>query len=55
VSRIFEGDASNGGFHFNLKAANHQIIGSSQEYTRAQLRDNGIESVKTNGVSVTAI
>jgi len=55
ASRIFKGDASNGGFHFNLKAANHQIIGSSQEYTRAQLRDNGIESVKMNGVSVTAI
>jgi uncharacterized protein len=42
-------DASDGRFYFNLKAANHQIIGTSQMYTSASGRDNGIASVKTNG------
>jgi len=46
-------EASNGKFHFNLKAANHQIIGSSQMYATAQSRDAGIASVKTNGGSKT--
>lgn len=35
-----------GGFYFNLKAANGQIIGTSQQYTSASSRDGGIESVK---------
>lgn len=46
-------EASNGKFHFNLKAANHQVIGSSQMYATAQSRDAGIASVKTNGSSKT--
>ena len=37
-------------FYFNLKAPNHQIIGTSQMYATAQSRDKGIDSVKTNGV-----
>ncbi|MDY0418906.1 YegP family protein [Enterobacter sp. 170198] len=41
--------ASNGKFHFNLKAGNHQVIGSSQLYATEQSRDKGIASVKTNG------
>lgn len=41
--------ASNGKFHFNLKAANHQIIGSSQLYESERSRDAGVESVKKNG------
>lgn len=45
--------AANGKLHFNLKAANHQIIGSSQMYATAASRDKGIESVKTNGVTQT--
>ena len=45
--------ASNGKFHFNLKAANHQVIGSSQLYASEASRDNGIASVQTNGVSTT--
>ena len=45
--------ASNGKEHFNLKAANHQVIGSSQLYASAASRDAGIASVKTNGVSTT--
>ena len=33
---------------FNLKAANHEIIGASQGYSSTQARDNGIESVKSH-------
>lgn len=45
--------ASNGKFHFNLKAGNHQVIGSSQLYATEQSRDKGIASVKTNGSAQT--
>ncbi len=40
--------AANGKFHFNLKAGNGQIIGSSQMYASEAGMENGIESVKTN-------
>ena len=43
--------ASNGKEHFNLKAGNHQVIGTSQLYASAASRDAGIESVKKNGPS----
>jgi hypothetical protein len=43
-------DSKNDKFYFNLKAPNHQIIGTSQMYTTAQSRDKGIASVKTNGI-----
>lgn len=46
-------EAKNGKLYFNLKAANHQIIGTSQMYASAQSRDAGIESVKANGTSTT--
>lgn len=46
-------EAANGKFFFNLKAANHQVIGTSQMYASAQTRDTGIESVKANGTSTT--
>ena len=45
--------ASNGKHYFNLKAANHQIIGTSQMYASEQSRDAGIASVKVNGVTTT--
>jgi uncharacterized protein YegP (UPF0339 family) len=45
--------SSNGKEYFNLKAANHQVIGTSQMYASAQTRDAGIASVKTNGTSKT--
>ncbi len=45
--------ATNGKFYFNLKAANSQVIGTSQMYTSESGRDNGIASVKSNGVSTT--
>ena len=41
-------EASNGKHHFNLKAANHQVIGSSQMYESSASMENGIESVKSN-------
>lgn len=45
--------ASNGKPYFNLKAANSQVIGTSQMYASESARDNGIASVKSNGVSET--
>ncbi len=46
-------DAADGRSYFNLKAGNHQIIGTSQMYATHDARENGIASVKTNGVSTT--
>ncbi|MDJ0592918.1 MAG: YegP family protein [Pleurocapsa sp. MO_226.B13] len=40
--------ATNGQFYFNLKAANGEVIGTSEMYTTSSARDNGIESVKNN-------
>ena len=37
-----------GKFRFNLKAANHQVIGTSQNYDSESGRDNGIASVAKN-------
>ncbi len=45
--------ASDGRFHFNLKAGNHQVIGSSQMYASAANRDAGIASVQANGATTT--
>jgi uncharacterized protein YegP (UPF0339 family) len=44
-------DTKNGHFMFNLKAANHQVIGTSQTYKTAETRDEGIASVKANAPS----
>ncbi|MDR1528885.1 MAG: YegP family protein [Burkholderiales bacterium] len=44
---------SDGKYFFNLKAANHQVIGSGQRYATEQSRDKGIVSVKTNGPTTT--
>lgn len=41
--------AVDGRFYFNLKAANNQVIGTSQMYASEGARTSGIESVKTNG------
>ena len=40
--------AKDGSHYFNLTAANTQVIGTSQMYTSAQGRDNGIVSVGKN-------
>jgi len=45
--------SANGKPFFNLKAANHQVIGTSQMYSNEGSRDAGIDSVKTNGSSKT--
>jgi hypothetical protein len=45
----FEKKASAGGKHyFVLKAANHQVIGTSEQYPTEEARDNGIKSVIAN-------
>ncbi len=41
--------ASDGRFYFSLSASNGQVIGISQMYQSEASRNNGIESVKTNG------
>ncbi|MCV9878214.1 YegP family protein [Brenneria izbisi] len=41
--------AQDGSPYFNLKAANHQVIGRSETYSSSQARENGIASVKKNG------
>lgn len=46
-------DSKNGKHYFNLKSANHQVIGTSQMYESAQSCEKGIESVRTNGASKT--
>lgn len=40
--------ASGGQFMFNLKAANHQVILTSESYTSKASATGGIESVKKN-------
>lgn len=40
--------AKNGSPYFSLKAGNGQVIGSSEMYSSASSRDNGIASCKTN-------
>ncbi|MCB0845036.1 MAG: YegP family protein [Bacteroidetes bacterium] len=41
-------EAANGKHHFNLKASNGQIIGSSQMYASKDGMENGIKSVQNN-------
>ncbi|WP_037317343.1 YegP family protein [Ruegeria halocynthiae] len=41
-------ETKSGGHMFNLKASNGQVIGTSESYTTASARDNGIDSVKRN-------
>ncbi len=40
--------SEDGQFYFTLKAANEEIIATSEMYTSKQNCQNGIESVKTN-------
>ena len=50
-SRYERKTSSNGKPFFNLKAANHQVIGSSQMYSSESARDSGIASVMENGAT----
>ena len=43
--------SSNGKAFFNLKAANQQVIGTSQLYASEQAREDDIALVKTNGTA----
>ena len=45
--------AKDGKPYFNLKAANHQVIGTSQMYATEPSREDGIASVKANGTTKT--
>lgn len=45
--------SSNNKAFFNLKAANNQVIGTSQMYASDASREAGITSVKANGSSTT--
>jgi len=47
-SRYERKQTTNGKYMFNLRAANNQVIGTSESYDSAAGRDNGIESVKNN-------
>ena len=44
-----------GKYRFNLKAANHQVIGSSQNYDSESGRDNGIASVGRNAADAKVV
>ena len=46
-------ESASGKFHFNLKAGNGQVIGSSEMYESAGGMENGIESVKKNAPDAT--
>jgi uncharacterized protein len=40
-------------FYFVLKAANHEVIATSEMYKTKQAAQNGIASVQVNGVTPT--
>lgn len=52
-SRYERKTAANGQPMFNLKAANHEIIGTSETYSSTAARENGISSVKANAPTAT--
>lgn len=47
--------AKNGQYYFNLKAANGEIIGTSEMYTSTNARDHGIISVMENAPNATLV
>ena len=55
IKHFEKNKSSNGKYYFNLKAANGQVIGTSQMYEAVQSRDNGISSVITNGPIATVV
>ena len=44
--RYVRKQSTDGQFYFNLRAANHEVIGVSEMYTTPAARDNGIAAVK---------
>lgn len=55
AARFEKKTSANGKFHFNLKAVNHQVIGSSEMYESETARDNGIASVMANAPGATLV
>lgn len=53
AARYEKKESSNKKFFFNLKAGNHQVIGTSQMYDTEASRDKGIASVTNNGPTTT--
>lgn len=49
AERYIRKESKNGKWMFNLKAGNHQIIGSSEMYDSTKARENGIASVQKIG------
>lgn len=47
--------SSNGEYRFRLKAANGEIIASSEGYSSKASAKNGIESVKTNAATAEVV
>lgn len=47
-ARFERKETSNGGFRFNLKAGNGQVIGTSETYTTSAACENGVDSVAKN-------
>jgi len=45
--------STNGKYYFNLKAANSQVIGTSEMYETSSGRDNGINAVKQSAPTAT--
>lgn len=48
-------ESSGGKFYFNLKAANGQVIGTSQMYASKETMETGIASVKKNAPSAETV
>jgi len=48
-SRFERKESKNGKYYFNLKAGNHQVIGTSEMYNSSASCENGIQSVVENG------
>lgn len=45
--------SSNGSHYFALRAANHQVIGTSQMYASASAMESGIAAVKSAAIEAT--
>lgn len=48
-------ESAKGDPFFTLKAANHQVIGQSEQYSSKSAMENGIESVKKNAPDATIV
>ena len=54
-SRYDRRTSTDGQYYFVLKAANGEIIGTSERYTTKQVMENGISSVKSNAPTATVV